>query len=79
MKTHISTFNQVLYGGFVLMAVYFTAQGDYSTAASNLGISLIFDPFEQSGSWNERALWQRVWLIVHLVVLFSLFGVVVIT
>lgn len=35
----------------------------------NLGIALAFDPFDQSVSWKERPLYQRAWLIVHLVLL----------
>ncbi len=69
------TFARILYSGFLLFTVYhiFIAH-DVMTAASNLGIALIFDPFDQNVRWNDRPIWQRAWLIVHLIVMFSLFG-----
>lgn len=44
-------------------------------AASNLGIALIFDPFNQQKKWNDRPLYQRVWLIVHVMLVFGLFAI----
>lgn len=41
------TYNRFLYGAFVALGVYFLlAKKDVSTAMSNFGIALIFDPFE---------------------------------
>lgn len=70
-----TTFARILYSGFVLFTVYYVVVShDLMTAASNLGIALIFDPFDQAVTWNNRPVWQRVWLIVHVVCVFSLFG-----
>ena len=48
-RTHEKSivFNRVMYGAFVLLSLFFLAKEDASTAMSNLGIALIFDPFDQ--------------------------------
>jgi hypothetical protein len=59
--------NRILYGGFVLVALWnMLFSSDYGTAAANMGIALIFDPFNGSTKWINRSLFQRLWLIVHL-------------
>jgi hypothetical protein len=59
-------FNRILYVGFIIMAAYFVfISKDYGSALSNAGIALAFDPFDQQVKWNDRPLYQRVWLIVH--------------
>lgn len=58
--------NRWLYGLLVITSLYFLFKQDYMSAASNLGIALIFDPFDQSVKWQDRKIYQRVWLIVHL-------------
>ena len=60
-----------MYALFCGLALYFTAKGDYGTAASNLAIALIFDPFGGK-PWQQRPRWQQVWLVVHLAVLLGL-------
>ena len=35
-------------------------------AATQLGIALIFDPFDQNQPWKERPQWQKAILIIHL-------------
>jgi H+/Cl- antiporter ClcA len=65
-----------LYGAFVALGLYFLlAKKDISTAMSNFGIALIFDPFDQKVMWQNRSLYQRVWLIVHLSIVFGLVGI----
>ena len=62
--------NRSLYGGFVLLALYYTLIAkDFSMAFSSLGISLAFDPFDTSQPWKERPLYQKICLIIHLFVL----------
>jgi hypothetical protein len=71
------TYNRFLYGAFVALGLYFLlAKKDISTAMSNFGIALIFDPFDQKVMWQNRSLYQRVWLIVHLSIVFSLLGII---
>ncbi|MEQ1797950.1 MAG: hypothetical protein ABL872_08350 [Lacibacter sp.] len=69
-------FYRWMYGAFVLMTVYFLFRADYMTAASNLGIALIFDPFNPSVKWQDRKNYQKVWLFVHvaLVIAFFVYG-----
>jgi hypothetical protein len=72
MKT---PFNKVLYIGFLLLGIYqavFTK--DYMQAAASLGIGMAFDPFNPEQKWNERPIWQKVILIVHLGLVAAMFG-----
>lgn len=43
-------------------------------AAASLGISLAFDPFNPEQKWNDRPIWQRAILIVHLAIVAAMFG-----
>ena len=70
-------FNRVFYGFFLLLTLYFIlANRDYGTAASNIAIALIFDPFDQNVPWQDRPIYQRIWLLVHVAVVVGLFGFV---
>jgi hypothetical protein len=72
MKTPI---NKFLYFGFLLLGIYqaiFTQ--DYIQAASSLGIGMAFDPFNPEQKWNERPIWQRAVLIIHLTLVAAMFG-----
>ena len=72
MKT---PFNKFIYFGFVLLGAYYVIfHKDYSSAVSTLGIALAFDPFNPNQPWNERPMWQKAWLIVHLACVAALFG-----
>ena len=74
-KVTSNQINKILYAGLVLLGVYFLAVKDIGTALSNLGIALAFDPFNQKVAWHDRPQYQRVWLIVHLSVVFGLLGI----
>ena len=75
MKT---SFNKFVYYGFLLLGVYFILfQKNFSDATIYLGIALAFDPFNTEQPWNERPMWQRAWLIVHLACIALLFGFIV--
>ncbi|MCA4896387.1 MAG: hypothetical protein ING84_15415 [Cytophagales bacterium] len=70
------TYNRFLYGAFVALGLYFLlAKNDVSTAMSNFGITLIFDPFDQKEMWNNRPAYQQIWLIVHISIVFGLLGI----
>lgn len=61
------------YVAFVLLSLYFLfVSKDLLTAASNLGIALIFDPFNQSTKWVNRKKWQNAWLVVHVLLTLGL-------
>jgi hypothetical protein len=67
--------NRVMYGLFVALSLYFLlVKNDISSAMSNLGISLIFDPFDQRVSFTNRPFYQRAWLIIHAAVVLTLLG-----
>jgi|UniRef100_UPI00404AE55A hypothetical protein len=68
-------FNRALYGMFLLFAVYQCwTHTDYTSAASSVGIALVFDPFNQQQPWNQRPGWQKAWLVGHPAVAAGLFG-----
>lgn len=68
--------NKLFYGAFVLLSAYFTFFGqDYVHAASQLGIALIFDPFDANVSFTMRPRWQRFWLYLHLAAVLVLFTI----
>jgi hypothetical protein len=68
-------FNRIAYGLSILLALYFLfISKDVSQAAGTLGIALIFDPFDQKLSFGKRPVYQRAWLIIHLVCVLALLG-----
>ena len=70
-----SSFNKYLYIGFVLLGLYeLWVKKSALEAATQLGIALIFDPFDQNQPWKERPQWQKVILIIHLTLMGGLFG-----
>jgi hypothetical protein len=72
MKT---SFNKFLYIGFILVGFFqLFFSKDFMQAGSSIGIALAFDPFDQEQKWNDRPTWQKAVLLIHLVVVFVLFG-----
>ena len=70
-----SSFNKYLYIGFVLLGLYeLWVKKSALEAATQLGIALIFDPFDQNQPWKERPQWQKAILIIHLALMGGLFG-----
>lgn len=68
-------FNKVLYIGFLLLGIYQAlVSKDYMQAAASMGIGLAFDPFNPEQKWNERPMWQKVVLILHLAMVAAMFG-----
>ena len=76
MKT---SFNKFLYIGFLLLGLYqaFISK-DYMQTAASLGIALAFDPFNTEQKWNDRPKWQKAVLIIHLILVFTMFGLEII-
>lgn len=70
-------FNRILYGSFLLLGIYFLVTEDISSAMSNLGIGLAFDPFDQKVNWKQRPQYQKIWLIVHLCLVFGLLAIII--
>ncbi|MFN3969244.1 hypothetical protein [Flavobacterium sp.] len=74
----VAPFNKVLYLLFIVFAIYqIFAKHSHIDAAASLGIALAFDPFDTQQPWNERPLWQKIWLFVHLAAVGLLFGLAV--
>ena len=72
MKT---PFNKFIYIGFLLLGAYQSLfANDYMQAASSFGIGLAFDPFNTDQKWNDRPIWQKAVLIIHLALTAALFG-----
>ena len=72
MKT---SFNKFLYIGFVVMGfVQLLTNHAMTEAATQFGIALAFDPFDQSQPWKERPTWQKAVLVIHLAFVVGLFG-----
>lgn len=62
-----SNFNGFAYAGLVLLSlVYLVGLWEPSNVAICMGIALAFDPFDQRITWSKRPFYQRIWLIVHL-------------
>jgi len=70
-------FNRTLFILMVSLAVIFTFLGDYGMAASDMGLALVFDPFNASVPWNSRPLVQRIIPLVVLVMAIGLFVVAI--
>jgi hypothetical protein len=75
-KDHTGTFNKVFYTLFVFVSCYFLIQEEYSEAMANLGIALIFDPFNLKTPFPERPLYQKIWLMTHVAIVFSLLAII---
>jgi mannose/fructose/N-acetylgalactosamine-specific phosphotransferase system component IIC len=70
-----SPFSKFLYIGFLLLGFYqaFFSK-DYMQAAASLGIGMAFDPFNPEQKWNDRPIWQKAVLIIHLAFVAAMFG-----
>jgi hypothetical protein len=66
--------NRLAYGLYLVLVVYLLIIGDYEWAVTNLGIAMVFDPFDASVKWNDRPLYQRTWLLCHLTLTFAGFA-----
>jgi len=72
MKT---PFNKFLYFGFLLLGLYQAFfLNDFMQAAASMGIGMAFDPFNPEQKWNERPIWQKIVLILHLTLVAVILG-----
>lgn len=62
---------RMAYGLFLLLVIYYLIRGDVENATINMGIALIFDPFDATVKWQNRPLYQRVWLLFHVAFTFT--------
>jgi hypothetical protein len=71
-KTKI-TANTVAYAAFTFVGIIFMCMKDTSQAVIFFGLALVFDPFDQTVRWNDRPLYQRIWLFAHLLLALGAF------
>ncbi len=64
-------FNRYAYVMYMVLVVYLAIKGDYEWAFANLGIALVFDPFDTNVKWQDRPQYQKVWLLIHLAFTFA--------
>ncbi len=68
--------NRLLYAAFIIAGILHVAiSHNVSDALMYFGIGLCFDPFDQSVKWNDRPLYQKIWLYVHLAVVLTLVAI----
>lgn len=66
-------YNKWFYGLFIVLGIYMLLfSDDFMGGVANLGIALIFDPFNPYETWNKRPLYQRALLIVHVALVIGL-------
>lgn len=66
------------YSLFLMLVLYQLLRGDIENATINMGIALIFDPFDPRVQWQYRPTYQRIWLIVHLTLAFAGFAYLIV-
>jgi hypothetical protein len=64
--------NKPAYAIMISFAVVYLILKEWSMASVMISLSFVFDPFDISIKWTERPLWQRAWLILHLIFSLSL-------
>jgi len=62
-----------LYGAFTLLGLYQLLFVAYADGMGSLAIALVFDPFNPDEAWSARPLGQKIWLLIHLAFIMSLF------
>jgi hypothetical protein len=50
---------------FLILVAYQAAIGELEWAVINLGVALVFDPFDPTVKFKDRPSYQKVWLYVH--------------
>ena len=75
-KTLPPLVNRIAYVFFIIIGIYtISYTDDLMQGVSNLGVALIFDPFNQEKQWSDRPFYQRAWLIVHVTAVIVLLGI----
>ncbi len=64
-------FNRYAYVLYMVLVIYLVIKGDYEWAFTNLGIALVFDPFDTTVKWQQRPMYQKAWLVVHVALTFA--------
>ena len=64
--------NRYAYALYMVLVIFLAIKGDYEWAFINLGVALVFDPFDTSVKWQNRPFYQKAWLLVHVLVMLAL-------
>ena len=64
-------FNRYGYGLYMILVIYLAIKGDYVWAFTNLGVALVFDPFDTTVKWQHRPIYQKAWLLVHVAIMLA--------
>jgi hypothetical protein len=65
-STQINRYAYILFMGLVIYLVF---KGDYDWALTNMGVALVFDPFDASVKWQDRPRYQKAWLLIHVAIM----------
>jgi hypothetical protein len=63
--------NRYAYCLYILLVIYFAIKGDYEWAFINLGVALVFDPFDTTVKWQYRKFYQKAWLLAHVAIMLA--------
>lgn len=72
-KSRNGKWERAAYAVFLLAGIYFLIRPDYGTAVVFWGLAPVFDPFDAKTPFGKRPLYQRIWLIVHVVITMGIF------
>ncbi len=64
-------FNRYAYGLYIVLFSYLLIKGDYEWAFINLGVALVFDPFDTKEKWQYRPFYQKAWMLVHVAIMLA--------
>lgn len=76
-KPQNGKFEKAAYAVFVLAGIYFLIRKDYSNAVVFWGLAPIFEPFDAKIPFGKRPLYQRIWLIAHVLITLTAFVVLI--
>ncbi len=76
MKTTTTTgyikWQKYAYAVFLLAGIGFILKNDFAMAMVFWALSPVFDPFDPRVAFGNRPLWQKMWLLLHITVVFAL-------
>jgi tetratricopeptide (TPR) repeat protein len=68
-KAQSKQINRYAYILYMILVIYLVFKGDYDWALTNMGVALVFDPFDPSVKWQDRPRYQKTWLLLHLAIM----------
>jgi asparagine N-glycosylation enzyme membrane subunit Stt3 len=70
-------FNRMAYVVMLLVGIIFLFLKDWSQGTVFISLALVFNPFDQSITFNQRPLFQKIWLIAHAIAVVVLFSILI--